>query len=200
MHIPGPVSSERDRSLSPQSDRVRLGGVGLPGGLGLQGLGPNSLGQAGLGQAQKLLEVSTSSLYSTSMIKNEMTNNEMIDLTKMVACVGVEACDGIVDELDGLSESTLELFNGYDEDGYNDEGCGELIKCKVEDIGSVVSYEEGCKEVVSYFEDYCLWEENEDQLEVLKDLLVKLKEKTEGKNVKWILWGIETDIALGFIE
>lgn len=127
----------------------------------------------------------------------------MIDLTKMVACVGVEACDGVINELDGLSESTLEFFKGTDEDGYNDEDCGELIKVELDDIGSVVSYEQGCKEVISYFEDYCLNEDEEEsveELEVLKDLLVKLKEKTEGKNVKWILWGIESDIALGFIE
>lgn len=128
-----------------------------------------------------------------------MTNNEMVDLTKMIACVGVEACDGIINELDGLSESTLEFFNGYDEDGYNHEGCGELIKTKIEDIGCVTSYEEGYKEVVSYFEEYCLWEKNQDQLEVLKDLLVKLKEKANGRNVKWVLWSLETDMTLGFV-
>ena len=132
-----------------------------------------------------------------------MINNEMIDLTKMVACVGVEACDGVINELDGIRESTLEFFEGTDKDGYNDEDCGELIKVELDDIGSVVSYEEGCKEVICYFEDYCLNEDEEEsveELEELKGLLVELKEKTEGKNVKWILWGIETDIALGFIE
>ena len=132
------------------------------------------------------------------------TNNEMtIDLTKMVACVGVEACDGVINELDGISESTLEFFKGTDEDGFDDEESDELIGVELDDVGSVVSYEEGCKEVISYFEDHCLNEDEEEsvnELEELKDLLVKLKEKTEGKNVKWILWGIETDIALGFIE
>jgi hypothetical protein len=133
------------------------------------------------------------------MIKNEMTNNETIDLTKMIASIGVEACDGVINELDGISESTLEFFEGTDEDGYNDEGCGELIKVELDDIGSVVSYEEGCKEVISYFEDYCLNEDTKHELDELKDLLVQLKEKANGRNVKWVLWSIETDIALGFI-
>lgn len=128
------------------------------------------------------------------MIKNEMTNNEMnemtIDLTKMIASVGVEACDGVINDLDNDMEEVINNL-GFEEDfDFND-------------IAWLVSYEEGCKEVISYFEDYCLDEDEEEsvsELKELKDLLVKLKEKTEGKNVKWVVWGVETDIALGFIE
>lgn len=120
-----------------------------------------------------------------------MTNNEMIDLTKMVASVGVEACDGVINDLDSdMSEVISNL--GFDEE-----------EVDFSDIANETTYEEGCKEVISYFEDYCLNEDEEEsveELEELKGLLVELKEKTEGKNVKWILWGIETDIALGFIE
>lgn len=125
------------------------------------------------------------------MIKNEMTNNEKINLFNLVASVGVEATSGILNNIDGGVEDEL-----------MDMGFSKRKK-NFNDIASLTSYEEGCKEVISYFEDYCLNEDEEesvDELEELKGLLVELKEKTEGKNVKWILWGIETDIALGFIE
>ena len=117
-----------------------------------------------------------------------MTNNEMINLFDMVASIGVEASSGIINDIDGLDESLFELFDGLEEEG------------GFEEIASVVAtYEEGCKEVIGYFEEYCLNEDTKHELDELKDLLVQLKEKANGRNVKWVLWSIETDMALGFI-
>ena len=122
------------------------------------------------------------------MIKNEMTKNETINLFDMVASVGVEARSGIINDINGLDESLFELFDGFEEEG------------GFEEIANVVAtYEEGCKEVIGYFEEYCLNEDTKHELDELKDLLVQLKEKANGRNVKWVLWSIETDMALGFI-
>ena len=134
------------------------------------------------------------------MLKNEINKQnetEMnIDLTKMVASVGVYE-EGISNELDGLSFGTLEFFRGTDEDGWYK---GELIPTKLEDVGDVVSFEDGYKQVLDYALEYVFCEGDDESLEELKDLLNKLKEKAEGKNVKWILWNIEYDLSLGFIE
>jgi hypothetical protein len=111
----------------------------------------------------------------------------MINLFDMVASIGVEATSGIINDIDGLNEGLFELFDGFEEEG------------GFEEIANVTTYEEGCEEVINYFEDFCLTDDNEDELNELKDLLVKLKEKANGRNVKWVLWSIETDMALGFI-
>jgi hypothetical protein len=116
-----------------------------------------------------------------------MIKNEMINLFDMVASIGVEATSGIINDIDGLNEGLFELFDGFEEEG------------GFEEIANVTTYEEGCKEVIGYFEEYCLNEDTKHELDELKDLLVQLKEKANGRNVKWVLWSIETDIALGFI-
>ena len=127
-------------------------------------------------------------------MKTETTTNETeIDLTKMVACVGV--CeDGICNELNGLSKNSLEFLRGTDENGYT---IGELIPIKIDDVGEVVTFEQGREMILEYAADYGL---DEEYTEVLKILLNKLKQKAEGKNVKWVCWSIEYDCSLGFVE
>lgn len=122
-----------------------------------------------------------------NQILNENMNSESVpDVTKIVASVGAEATEGILNDLNGLDDSTLETLQGMI------DAAGE------EEIGaSYTSFEEGANEVLDYYMQYN--EENPEELEELKGLLQKLKQKANGKNVKWVTWGIETDVNLGFI-
>lgn len=123
----------------------------------------------------------------THKVLNEnMDSGNVPDVTKIVASVGVEATEGILNDLNGLDDSTLATLQGMI------DSAGE------EEIGAqYTSFEEGANEVLDYYKQFN--EENPEELEELKGLLQKLKQKANGKNVKWVTWGIETDVNLGFI-
>ena len=127
-------------------------------------------------------------IVATAGIKEEISIKK-INLFDLKASVGVEVSSGIINDLDGLNEGLFELFDYFleEEGGF-------------EEISNVTTYEEGCREVIEYFQDYCLNDDNEHELDELKDLLVTLKEKTNNQKVTWVLWGVESDVALGFIE
>ena len=105
-------------------------------------------------------------------------NTKKVKMNKMIASVGVEATSGILNDLNGVDEDTKSMF--------------------IQDQASYTSYEDGCDEVL----DYCMTRCN-DCINELKELLIELKEQAEeevedGGEIKWIVWGIETDVSLGY--
>lgn len=116
-----------------------------------------------------------------------MTTNNNIDLRDLKASVGWEMCTGLINDLGGINEMIMDMWT-------EDE---EMAACYSESQAAITTWQAGVEEVLSYAEEHGASPKEMHEVVSLCETL-KTQAETSGDKVTWIVWGIETDVCLGY--
>lgn len=99
------------------------------------------------------------------------------DLTNLAASIGYDINEGILNDFESIDKQEL---------------------TSIDNVVTVPSFEEGSLRVLHFCAVYC--KASPDTVKELETLLNGLKDRAANSNVEWIVWGVQRDVSLGYIQ